>query len=320
MLLETNTDSLGSRTATTVVPFGDQALTVVGAANGSLAGTLSSSLWWIVAIAGGLLSLIAGGTAERLLRRRHAAEALAFDVQRLLDRQQTISSVLQRAMIPPAPTGPPYLEVASRYLPGGDELELGGDWFDVIELDADRAFLAIGDVSGRGLTAGTVMASLRSAIRAFVSEGHSPGSVLGRLGPLLINNGDRRFATVEFLVLDRRHCRVTAAAAGHLPPLVISGGAAEYLDVPVGPPIGAVRQPTTYQEKSFDLAEDATILMFTDGLVERRGESIDDGLTRLSETAARATGTVDEVLHQITGELIAASTDDDTAVLGVRLT
>ena len=319
MLLETNTGSLGTRTAKTVVPFGDTALLVVGAPDGSLGGTLSASLWWIVAAAGCVLSLVAGAMTERLLRRRHAAEALAADVQRLLDRQQTISSVLQRAMIPPTPTGPAYLEVGSRYLPGGDELELGGDWFDVIELDADRTLLSIGDVAGRGLTAGTVMASLRSAIRAFVSEGHDPGNILGRLGSMLATNGERRFATVEFLVLDRRALRVTAAAAGHLPPLVICRDGARYLDLPVGPPIGAMPEPVVYREQTFDLAAGATLLLFTDGLIERRDESIDDGLARLRDAAARATGTVDEVLDQIITELHADGTDDDTAILGVRL-
>ena len=220
---------------------------------------------------------------------------------------------------PSAPAGPAYLEVGSRYLPGGDEFELGGDWFDVIELDADRTFLSIGDVAGRGLTAGTVMASLRSAIRAFVSEGHDLANILGRLGSMPATNGDRRFATVEFLVLDRRTNRVTAAAAGHLPPLVICQDGANYLDVPVGPPIGATSEPVTYRERTFDVAAGATILMYTDGLVERRDESIDDGLARLRDAAARATGTVDEVLDQVIAGLHADGTDDDTAILGVRL-
>lgn len=320
MLLETNAGSLGSRTASTEVPFGDQVLTIVGASNGSLGGGLSTSLWWIVAIAGGALSLIAAGITERLLRDRQAAEILAADVQRLLERQQTISSALQRSMIPRAPSGPAYLEIASRYLPGGDELEIGGDWFDVIELDADRTFLSIGDVSGRGLAAGSVMASLRAAMRAFVSEGHGPADLLDRLAPMLSISEGGRFATVTCLVLDRRAGLVTAASAGHLPPLVVRSGTAEYLDVPVGPPIGAAAEPTAYRQQVFELPADTMILLFTDGLVERRSETIDDGLARLSRIAAQATGTVDEMLERITTELTAGGGEDDTAVLGVRRT
>jgi serine phosphatase RsbU (regulator of sigma subunit) len=319
-LIETNTGSLGPRTASTVVPFGNRALTVVAAPNGTLGGALSAALWWIIAVAGVTLSLLAGGMTERLVRGRQAAEVLAADVQRLLDRQQAISLLLQRAMIPPEPSGPDYLEIASRYLPGGTGLELGGDWFDVVELDANRAFVSIGDVSGRGISAGTVMASLRSAIRAFVSEGHGPAEVLERLGPLLSTSEGGRFATVECAVLDRQAKTVTAASAGHLPALVIRPGSAEYLEIPVGPPIGVAADNGTYQESTFQLQPGAVILLFTDGLIERRGESIDDGLSRLREIAARTTGSVDEIVDRISGELGAASTDDDTAMLGVRVT
>jgi len=316
-LLEVNTDGLGSRTSSVVVPFGDQALTVVAASNGSLAGGLSSSLWWIVAIAGGLLSLGAGGVAERLLRRRMAAEALTGAVQELLDRQQGISRSLQQAMVPPPPHGPAYLEVASRYVPGVNELEVGGDWFDVIELDENRTFVSIGDVSGRGISAGTVMASLRSAMAAFVSEGHAPGALLSRLGRLLDTGDTGRFATVCCLVVDRRSDTAVVASAGHLPALVVSAGTAHYLEGPVGPPIGTGAMD--YAEQIFDLPRGATLLLFTDGLVERKGETIDDGLGRLSYVAARTSGTVDEVLTAITSELASDLITDDTAVLGVRL-
>jgi len=317
MLLEKNADDLGSRTASVVVPFGDQTLTVVAASNGSLAGGLSASLWWIVALSGGILSLAAGGVTERLLRRRLAAEALTAAVQRLLDRQQDISSALQQAMVPPPPPGRGHLEVASRYVPGVDELEVGGDWFDVVELDENRTFVSIGDVSGRGISAGTVMASLRSAMAAFVSEGHEPGALLTRLGRLLNTASSGRFATVCCLIVDRRSDAIVVASAGHLPPLIISDGAAYYLDGPVGPPIGTGE--VVYDEQTFHLPQGATVLLFTDGLVERKSETIDDGLGRLAHVAAQASGSVDEMLERITSELASGLITDDTAVLGVRL-
>ena len=302
-----------------MVPFGDQSLDLVASADGPLGGTLSTVLWWVVAIAGALLSIAAGAVAERLLRRRQTAEELAAHVQSLLQEQRAISETLQQAMVPAHPPAVPGLDIGVRYLAGAAGLDIGGDWYDVIDLGDGRTFLSIGDVSGRGVRAGAIMSSLRSAVRAFVSEGHGPADVLKRVAGLLNVVSDGHFATVLLAVFDSRDNRLTIACAGHLQPLLITAGHADYLDLTVGPPIGTTRAPPAYAEQVLQLPAPATLLLFTDGLVERRGESIDDGLERLRRAATQAPPAIEPLLSFVADELQETSaTNDDTAILGVQ--
>ncbi|MFL6161318.1 MAG: PP2C family protein-serine/threonine phosphatase [Jatrophihabitantaceae bacterium] len=317
-LIEATAARLGRRTASVVVPFGDQSLDLVASADGPLAGSLSRALWWIVALAGLLLSIAAGVVAERLLRRRQAAEELAAHVQRLLQEQRAISEVLQQAMVPADPPAVPGLDIGVRYLAGASGLDIGGDWYDVIDLGDGRTFLSIGDVSGRGVRAGAIMSSLRSAVRAFVSEGHGPADVLSRVAGLLNVVSDGHFATVLLAIFDRRDNCLTIACAGHLQPLLIADGQADYLDLPVGPPVGVTRTPPAYAERVITLPAAATLLLFTDGLVERRGETIDDGLERLRRVATQAPTAIEPLLSYVADELQESSMSDDTAILGVQ--
>jgi serine phosphatase RsbU (regulator of sigma subunit) len=319
-LIEANVRHMGRRTSSVVVPFGDRSLELVASADGPLGGRLSSMLWWIVAIAGVLLSIAAGAVAERLLRRRETAEQLAAHVQSLLQEQRAIAETLQQAMVPAHPPAVPGLDIGVRYLAGAAGLDIGGDWYDVIDLGDERTFLSIGDVSGRGVRAGAIMSSLRSAVRAFVSEGHGPADVLQRTSGLLNVVSDGHFATVLLAVFDRRDKSLTIACAGHLQPLLITAGRAEYLDLTIGPPIGTTRQPTHYAEQVIRLPAPATLLLFTDGLVERRGESIDEGLERLRLAATQAPPAIEPLLSFVADELQGSSsaTNDDTAILGVQ--
>jgi serine phosphatase RsbU (regulator of sigma subunit) len=318
-LIEANVRHLGRHTASVAVPFGDQSLDLVASADGPLGGTLSAVLWWIVALAGLLLSIAAGIVTERLLRRRQTAEELASHVQSLLQEQRIISETLQQAMVPAHPPEVPGLDIGVRYLAGAAGLDLGGDWYDVIDLGNGQTFLSIGDVSGRGVRAGAIMSSLRSAVRAFVSEGHGPADVLKRVAGLLNVVSDGHFATVLLAVFDRGDRRLTIACAGHLQPLLIADGHADYLDLTVGPPIGTTRTPADYTEQVIQLPASATLLLFTDGLVERRGETIDDGLERLRQAATQAPTEIEPLLSFVADELKeSASTTDDTAILGVQ--
>jgi serine phosphatase RsbU (regulator of sigma subunit) len=175
----------------------------------------------------------------------------------------------------------------------------------------------MGDVSGRGLEAGSVMASLLFAIRGFVSEGHPPDRVLNALTHLLRVDSDGHFATVLCGVLDLGALRLTLANAGHLPPLLVSAERTEFIAVPTGAPIG-IPQPEPYVATTVPIPADATLLAYTDGLVERRGETLDDGLRRLmaavSSTEARGEMLVEELMHN----LVPDGCDDDTAILGME--
>jgi type II secretory pathway pseudopilin PulG len=318
-LIEANAGHLAHRTASSVIPFGNQSLDLVASAHGHLGGTLSAVLWWIVAIAGVLLSAAAGVVTERLLRGRQTAVELAANVQKLLQEQRTISETLQRAMVPAPPPDVVGLDIGVRYLAGTSGLDIGGDWYDVVDLGDGRTFLSIGDVSGRGVRAGAIMSSLRSAIRAFLSEGHGPADVLKRIAGLLNIVSDGHYATVLLAIFDRQDNSLTISCAGHLQPLLITPGHADYLDLPIGPPIGATRIPPAYAEQVIQLPSSATLLLFTDGLVERRGESIDDGLERLRLAATQAPPAIEPMLSFVADELQPTSpTYDDTAILGVQ--
>ena len=324
-LLIENTTKLGSPTSSAFVPFGDQQLALYASPDGHLSGTLSAWLWWIALIVGGIFSVIAAVVAQRLVRRRMVAEALTHEVHELLVEQSAIAESLQRALLPQRLPTLAGIEVAARYLPGASGVDVGGDWYDVSPLGERRLFFAVGDVSGRGIEAAAVMASMHFAMRAFVSEGHSPAQVLHGLTRLLDITADDHFATVLCGIVDLGSQTVRLASAGHLPALLVGPAGAQLLSTPVGPPIG-VRTVATldgqeqplYEEAVFPLPDSGTLMVFTDGLVERRGESIDAGLERLRATALGAAGSLDDVLAFVLDQVRGESCDDDTAVLGAR--
>jgi serine phosphatase RsbU (regulator of sigma subunit) len=303
-------------TAVTSVPFGNRELTLVGTPTGALGGTLSQDLPWIVAVAGVLLTLGASLMTERLVRRRRQAEDLADENERLYGEQHGIAEALQRALLPNELPEIPGLDVESRYLPGIETLDIGGDWYDVISYDDEHFLFVIGDVSGRGLRAATIMASLHYAIRAYAAEGDQPSTILTKLGALLDVDRHGHFATVlcGYVDLDRR--QVTMASAGHFAPLMVDRDGGRYVDIEAGPPIG-VKSSAPYRSTSFSVPVQATLLAFTDGLVERRGEHLDIGLERLRQSAMSEDRGPGSMLARVITDLIPKGSDDDTAILGL---
>jgi serine phosphatase RsbU (regulator of sigma subunit) len=315
--LEANNSGLTGSTARVTVPFGNTALLLVAAADGPLAGSLASALWWILALAGGALAIAAGGVTQRLVTRRRAAESLAGEVQELLARQRVIADTLQRAVVPAVPAAIAGVDLEARYLTGAGDVDVGGDWYDAIRVAQRRLFVVVGDVSGRGIEASTTMASLRSAVRAFVSEGHQPADVLARLNRLNGVSVPGKFATVLCAVLDDDRQTITVASAGHPPPLVIGSDGAQYVRVVPGPPIG-ISAGSAYQERSQPLHTGDTVLLFTDGVVERRGESIETGLQRLADAASAAPRGLGALLDSLAQPRAEDGGTDDSALMAVR--
>lgn len=320
-LIEANSDQvpITGHTARATVSFGTGVLTLVAARSGQLGGALAQMLWWIVAIIGTALAIISALVAERLFRRRRAAERLTHEVRTLLSEQRSIAETLQHDLLPQQIPEIAGLDLAVRYIPGVDGIDIGGDWYDLIELDERRLFFVVGDVSGRGVAAGSVMASMLFAIRGFVSEGHGPAAVLDRLTALLDVNRDQHFATVVCGIADIDKHEITVASAGHLPPLLINDRG-EFVQVQTGPPIG-VRAGEPYAATTIRVPPRTTLLAYTDGLIERRGESLDIGLRQLRSCALGSSGRLEDVLSTIVAELAPAGSDcfdDDTAILGVR--
>src|SRR5919109_1210467 len=175
----------------------------------------------------------------------------------------------------------PGLEIAGRYLPaaGGS---LGGDWFDAFLLPSGRIALTVGDVVGHGVTAAAVMAQLRTALRAYAVESHEPAEVVARVNAMMCQLGPSAMTTLAYLVLDAGDESLELVNAGHPPPLLIDPGAGEsrFLPLQGGIALGATAA-ATYRSERLAFPPRAMVVLYTDGLVERRGTSIDDGLEEL---------------------------------------
>ncbi|MGV9453980.1 PP2C family protein-serine/threonine phosphatase [Streptomyces sp. NPDC003635] len=225
---------------------------------------------------------------------------------------------LQRALLAEPGRPHPNLDVAIRYLPVGRRALVGGDWCETVRLHFGRTLLVVGDVMGHGLDAAVDMTAYRSALRYMASADLPPHRVLRQLDDIASAEPDRRPATCLIARVDPVRGLVTLAGAGHLPPAVIDAdGTVSLIPVPVGPPLGTGLggyEPATYR-----LDPSQALLLFTDGLVERRGEDIDTSLDRLTRlTFAPSTG-VQDVLDTVLARLDARHAEDDVAVLAARL-
>ena len=241
---------------------------------------------------------------------RHLAGLVLQGSQSALD----VARTLQRGLIPDAVPYVAGLQVASRYIIGG-EGDVGGDWFDLLDLPGAGVAVVIGDVAGHGISAATTMGELRHAVRAYLLDDDQPASVLGKASRLTEWLLPGELATCLIAIFDRDSDRVRMASAGHLPPLLLAGGRAEYVELDNGAALG-VRPDAAYVESSHRLG-DATLLLYTDGLVERRGESIDDGLARLAD-ACRRYESEEDFVDRLIREVPAAAGGDDLAVVAVR--
>jgi serine phosphatase RsbU (regulator of sigma subunit)/anti-sigma regulatory factor (Ser/Thr protein kinase)/putative methionine-R-sulfoxide reductase with GAF domain len=245
--------------------------------------------------------------------------AVALDRSRMYEREHFVAETLQRSLLPERLPDVPGALVAARYLPGEGEA-VGGDWYDVLPLRDGRFVLAMGDVVSRGVRAASVMGQLRNALRAYALDGHPPPSVLGRLHGITRTLDGRELATLVYVLFEPSSGTVTYGSAGHPPPVVIrSDGETELLEEGRGPPLGAVAD-ALYGEATAELAPGDTLLLYTDGIVERRDMWIDEGLVLLQAQARAAAGREpDEVLDRLTSTLLAdGPAHDDVAMLALR--
>ena len=310
--------------ATTVVPFGDSSFTLVVTPKGSLGGIFFERLPWIVGILGVLITLAAAVLTDRLTRGRQRAEELAdvldrvaAENQRMYTEQRGIAQTLQHALLPDALPELSGLGTSARYIPAASGIDVGGDWYDVVAVDDRHVLLLIGDVSGHGLRAATTMASLRHATLAYAAEDSRPASILAKLSALIGAGIHDYFATVLCALIDIGGHTITLASAGHLPPLLVSGHESRFVEVEPGTPIGVGREPQ-YRETSLSVPANATLVAFTDGLVERRGEVLDTGLERLRTIASKGLSTLEELMDALERDLALEDHHDDTAIVAIR--
>jgi PAS domain S-box-containing protein len=253
------------------------------------------------------------GLAEELAR--HAA--LAVDNAALYHREHDAAVTLQRALLPAQLPSMAEVEIAASYLPAGPGLEVGGDWYDVVETAAGLA-VVVGDVAGRGLPAATIMGRLRTGLRAYVLEGYPPVAAIERLNGLMDDFAEASMATVVHLALDPARGRAEYVRAGHPPPLVRDpSGAVRQLEDRGSPPLG-VFHDVRFRSDELTLEPGSTILLYTDGLIERPGEGITVGLERLKAAFAACRGGAEETVEGVIDRLGAPTLADDVAVVALR--
>jgi serine phosphatase RsbU (regulator of sigma subunit) len=309
---------VGPNIRTESIPLGNTQLIFVGAPDGELGGALLARLPWIVGIVGGILAIVATiMTAEYLIRRRRQAEWLASENRRMYREQRSIAEILQHALLPQALPDINGVETAARYVAGREGTDVGGDWYDVIPIDDSKFVFVVGDVSGHGVGAATIMARLHFAIRAYAAQGDAPELILEKLGRLLSLERDRSFATILCGVVDVAHHSITLVNAGHPPLLLLNGTTGDFVKTNVFPPVGVV-DSTNYVAVTINVPERSTILAFTDGLVERRGEIIDTGLERLRSSSTGSPLVLDDLLSKLLIDMSNGGYDDDMAILAVR--
>jgi hypothetical protein len=302
--------------ATTVVPFGSNAITVVISARQPLGGALPEAMPWVIALIGVLLTIGASVLTFRLIWGGSRAQTLAAENRRLYGEQHAIAQSLQRALLPDELPKIEGLRLGGLYDAGAPGIDIGGDWYDMLRLSERRLLLVVGDVSGRGIRAATAMASVRSAIQ-YAAQVDPPEDFLPTLSALRALREQGQLATVLCVLIDLQEKRMEVTSAGHLPPLLVHDGTAEFLETEVGLPIG-VDTDCSYTASSFTVPDGACLLGFTDGLIERHGESLDEGLERLRQAAMQASGDLEQMMAQILEQSRGPDSVDDTAIAGVQ--
>jgi serine phosphatase RsbU (regulator of sigma subunit) len=306
------------RTSTTAVPFGDRQLVLVTTTSAILAGQLSRLLPYLIAIVGAILIVVGALVTQLLLRRRSQAVALADDVSRLYEDQRHRTETLQRSLLPRELPQPPGVQVAARYWPADKTSEIGGDFYDLFEIESGRWGVTIGDVCGKGIEAAALTGVTRHTIRAAARHLDSPADVLGWTYEAIRGYDSETYATVcfGFLRLIDNRAELDIALAGHPGPLLYrSAGTVEALGAR-GTVLGLV-QPHVSRTR-YSIAAGDTVIFYTDGITDAPGEQAVP-LNELEDAVRQSvhsgpTGMVDAIRARIESHRPGGS-GDDTAIL-----
>ncbi|MFD8008845.1 SpoIIE family protein phosphatase [Streptomyces sp. NPDC058955] len=258
-----------------------------------------------------------------------AKAAVAIDNARRYARERTTALTLQRSLLPQGLPNQEAVEVASRYLPGGADAEVGGDWFDVVPLSGARVALVVGDVVGHGLHAAASMGRLRTAVRTLADVDLPPDELLTHLDDLVLHlSGDLQpadhvqmsgesGATCLYTVYDPVTRRLTLASAGHPMPVIVSpDGTGTPVAARPGPPLGIGGLP--FEVTELDLPEGSLLALYTDGLVESREREVDEGLTELREILNPSATSLEALCDTVLAAMLPARRTDDAALLLAR--
>ena len=251
-----------------------------------------------------------------------ARSAVFFNHATRYNREHATALTLQRAMLPTGLTYPSSIEVKHRYLPGSELVEVGGDWYESIKLPGARVALVVGDVAGHGVRAAVTMGRLRTAIQTLAMLELPPAESLQQLDELMQTIGEREphFATCAYAVYDGVTGEIELSSAGHLPPLLVHpDGSNELLDVPPSPPLGIGNGEV--ETRQFKVEDGSLFVLYTDGLVENKGQDISDGLARLQNIFGPGSPTrpLEDLCKATLDGVYSDHQRDDIAVLIARL-
>jgi serine phosphatase RsbU (regulator of sigma subunit)/integral membrane sensor domain MASE1/anti-sigma regulatory factor (Ser/Thr protein kinase) len=257
-----------------------------------------------------LAAVVAERSAARLELVRSSRE--------LYLREHHIAETLQRSLLPLGLPDTPDVAIAARYIPASSDAEVGGDWYDIAQLPDGRIGLSIGDVAGHGVAAAAAMGQIRTALRAYTQEMMSPAHALERLNSLLQQLQPGAMATLAYGHMDPETGLLTLAKAGHPPPLIMTTtGESRFIVGGLAPPLG-VAHVLNYEETTVELEAGSTLVLYTDGLIERRGESLAAGMARLAQVTAEAPNDLEAASDHIIASLLGDGVADDTAILMIR--
>ncbi|MFC1439261.1 SpoIIE family protein phosphatase [Streptacidiphilus sp. N1-10] len=256
-------------------------------------------------------------TDAAYLRELAARAALSIDNARLHRMEAKTALTLQRSMLPSRPPKIPGVLIAHRYIPGDRRAEVGGDWFDAVQLPGSRVALVVGDVMGHGLHSAVAMGRFRTAMQTLAALDLPPGQILRHLDNLSQRLGDDHLATCLYAVYDPIARTCTLASAGHVPPVLVHpDGRGELLEIPSGAPIGVGGVP--FASREIKVADGSMLVLCTDGLVEMRGGDIGDGLAALCGDIVDPRRSPDEVCDTVLERLHTDDRSDDLALLIAR--
>ncbi|MET8450285.1 SpoIIE family protein phosphatase [Streptomyces sp. NPDC005209] len=275
--------------------------------------------------ASGLLVAVRGAYQD-ISPHRWTEVALAATRDRLAGAEQQaaerhrLTRQLQRAIMPPTehPVSGARLRLAVRYRPAEEDQRVGGDWYDAVVLPDGRVLLTVGDIAGHGIAAATGMVVLRNALRGLAITGAGPARLLSWLNGVACCLTEQVTATVVCGLFDPAVRTLRWANAGHVPPILVSRGKAHALKPPDGVLLGAV-DAAAYEETGHELQQQDILLMYTDGLIERRDSSMDEALEQLLDAASRPVDNLEDYLDLLLSCDI-ADTDDDTCLIAVQPT
>ncbi|MFG2395779.1 PP2C family protein-serine/threonine phosphatase [Streptomyces lydicus] len=263
----------------------------------------------------------ADGMAAELYARARELHRLNQELRQAHAREQQVAVTLQEAMLS-VPDLDQHSNIAVRYLPATASLNVCGDWYDVVDLPPDRYAVAVGDVVGHGLHAAAVMGMLRSALSAVIRAIPSPAQALEVLGLYARSVDGAMAATAAKVLIDTRSKLVIYSNAGHPPPVLLhSDGTCELLDKATDPPLGAREHHVPRPQAGLAYTPGDILVLYTDGLIERRGEDIDAGLERLTTALAQDQTLPPELLADaLLARLdVAGGASDDIALVVIRL-